>query len=464
MTQTKEFYLDTPSEGTLIVENPNNTAQLLDYFNALINDTSNEYNKKILKKLVQSIQKPGLRGIQIEAIKNLANFVSQGKYEGLVKVPTGGGKSRLFGEIISALLLKTIIFVPRILLLGQTKKELMTSGVPCEDIHCIGGGRAKDTSTKAFKKAIKQISKNNSGVILCTYQSFNSIFQSGNQELVDFLFENIDLIVRDEAHRSLGDITKDNINQILNGDMTEDLINPDEEEDWEIYEDMTLEEELQKEAGKKIISKEESKTGKKLHLLFTATPSLLLKDIRREYESIIEVNIERAVKEGIVTFPRHVSVGVAYVNTNEENITGSYIETELSDRFVDENGIPIYKKIVSTYLKEKAKQPNGYLPGVGFCSTIDYANKMREYCKENGIKAVTVTSADQEYKTEEQLEELKTKVNSGEIELIITVAKVAEGFDLPTLRCTLMFGPIYSPAKRIQGTGRTMRILSDEFK
>lgn len=46
---------------------------------------------------------------------------------------------------------------------------------------------------------------------------------------------------------------------------------------------------------------------------------------------------------------------------------------------------------------------------------------------------------------------------------VSTVAKVAEGWDVKTLRCALHFCPIRSEAKYIQGTGRIMRTLpSDE--
>jgi superfamily II DNA or RNA helicase len=37
-----------------------------------------------------------------------------------------------------------------------------------------------------------------------------------------------------------------------------------------------------------------------------------------------------------------------------------------------------------------------------------------------------------------------------EIDFVVTVTKVSEGWDVPTLRCAIPFAPILSPAKYLQ--------------
>ncbi len=51
-------------------------------------------------------------------------------------------------------------------------------------------------------------------------------------------------------------------------------------------------------------------------------------------------------------------------------------------------------------------------------------------------------------------------VENNQVDLIFTVSKVGEGWNVPTLRASLWFCATTSPAKKIQGVGRTMRCLN----
>lgn len=137
-------------------------------------------------------------------------------------------------------------------------------------------------------------------------------------------------------------------------------------------------------------------SDKKLELLLTATPKLLAKDIRDNYETIISIRTQEVVEQGDLIMPRRRTVGKSYVNADTENVTEEFLKAN-SLKFVDQHGIPIYKKIIAAYKEEKEKQPNGYLPFVAFCSTIEQAEFIRIEMEKEGIRASRVTSGNQKY-------------------------------------------------------------------
>ena len=53
-------------------------------------------------------------------------------------------------------------------------------------------------------------------------------------------------------------------------------------------------------------------------------------------------------------------------------------------------------------------------------------------------------------------------MDRGELDIIVTVSKVSEGFDYPPLVCALWFCPSLSPAKIMQGNGRIMRVTKSK--
>jgi superfamily II DNA or RNA helicase len=53
-------------------------------------------------------------------------------------------------------------------------------------------------------------------------------------------------------------------------------------------------------------------------------------------------------------------------------------------------------------------------------------------------------------------------LEANEIDIIVTVTKVSEGWDVQTLRCAIWYAPTLSPAKNLQGNGRIMRTITGE--
>lgn len=65
-----------------------------------------------------------LREKQLDVFEDLRNFLERGGTSGYIKLPTGTGKTVIFSELIEALGLKTIVVVPKKMLVEQTKKTM----------------------------------------------------------------------------------------------------------------------------------------------------------------------------------------------------------------------------------------------------------------------------------------------------------------------------------------------------
>ena len=123
-----------------------------------------------------------LRGKQIDVFEDLRNFIEAGGKEGgYIKLPTGTGKTVLFVELIETLDLRSLVVVPRNLLIEQTERSL-TEFAPDLDVGKVSG-RAKEFGRQ---------------VTIITYESFVKQVESGVLDPKDY-----DCLILDEAHMSL---------------------------------------------------------------------------------------------------------------------------------------------------------------------------------------------------------------------------------------------------------------------
>ena len=132
-----------------------------------------------------------LRGKQTEVFEALLKpeFSDEDIARGYFKLPTGFGKTVMFAHLTKSFLNETpdskkkiLVLVPRINLLEQTNEKFdKFIGVNTSYFY----GKEKDTSSR---------------VIISTYQSLRALLNNINKE-------DIDLIIADEAHHSLGENT-----------------------------------------------------------------------------------------------------------------------------------------------------------------------------------------------------------------------------------------------------------------
>ena len=92
---------------------------------------------------------------------------------------------------------------------------------------------------------------------------------------------------------------------------------------------------------------------------------------------------------------------------------------------------------------------------VVFCSTIEHARHVVETFKAAGVKAALVTS---ECSTIER-EKILAAVTSGEIQVLVNVAILTEGWDFPPVSCVILLRQASYKSTMIQMIGRGLRVI-----
>src|SRR3989344_2856821 len=128
-----------------------------------------------------------LRPKQLTVFEDLRTTLASGQSEGYIKLPTGTGKTVLFVEFAEAINLRTLAVVPTKLLVEQTEDKFdeFAEGLETGKIY---------TYAKEYGRP----------VTITTYNSLLTGIDNGTINPEDF-----DLLILDEAHRSLSDKRKD---------------------------------------------------------------------------------------------------------------------------------------------------------------------------------------------------------------------------------------------------------------
>ncbi len=203
----------------------------------------------------------------------------------------------------------------------------------------------------------------------------------------------------------------------------------------------------------------------KMHLRFTATPKLLEKDVQNTYDiDIIDwLTLKEVVDDWTLIFPQYINPWVATYKTEEDdlNITNKELaKLAESWKFIMENWESVEENLTKIYL-EKKEENNWYLPAVAFCSTIKQAEDYKNYLQSLWIRAERATSSNKDYNMWVSSDTAKQMFHDEKLDVVVTVSKVWEGWDVPTLRASIWLTPRNSPADKIQWVWRTMRKLNE---
>jgi len=356
----------------------------------------------------------GARLNQIHAIEALKQKLEDDSWNltGYFVQPTGAGKTVLFGLLVKALELKTLILVPKTLLLQQTKDELVkVLGIPESEIGLVGDG----------------FNDHNKSITISTYQSHLANF-SGEKKWYRDILKKIELLICDEAHKSLGDATQETLNleQIT---------------DEELVAEETAMMEVNQQLGRDV-----------LKLAFTATPKLSLKSVRKVFG---ETEISRdtyvnMVKSGVlVPFRMHHTEGYIIEGTDFEEGREMTLDEE-SKVLARER---TYQKLLDIYADLHTSSTDKLRTAV-FCSSIAECDKFIELANnEYGLKCIRVTSKDDK----EALKRAEDGLLNGTYDMVVTVDKLTEGWNFPPLNTVINARATNSPARLLQSCGRASR-------
>ncbi len=399
---------------------------------------------QIIQRISKSANDENARELQKKTFTALSESLRNWETWGVIKLPTGTGKTWIFAMILKAFRKNWLILVPRIDLYDSTARDLQAAGFKSSHIHFLHEqtwGNAEDRMMSLLiDPDIDWKSWKNQCIM--TYQGLTSMVRK-NPEMNTFIRNHFDVVIEDEAHRGLWDRTKNATEELVHQSVDQ-VYDFSQEADAEEAEEMAIEWEAEK------ILK-----WMKYSYKFTATPDLLGKSVADDGEYVFYATVEDAVRTGAIILPQYVDMWSAYTRSAElDSWKVSDIE-KLSewDNFVDESGKSIRDKIIDAYI-EKRSEHGTHLPWVAFASTIEHARQIVEVFESKWIQAARVTSCAGDISSKEATR----RMDNWDLDVIVTVTKVSEGFDYPPLACAMWFCPSLSPAKIFQWNGRIMRI------
>ncbi|MFO0764028.1 MAG: DEAD/DEAH box helicase family protein [Candidatus Gracilibacteria bacterium] len=419
----------------------------------------------LLQSLDTLSMDPNERELQRQTYTAIRESLRRGEKSGIIKLPTGTGKTWVFANLLNIFQRNGLILVPRTDLYSSTIRDLREVGFKDSEIRLIAEESGANSEERMLSILTDPSIDWSSGrnVTIMSYQSLNSMFKT-NPEIGSFMRSHFDMIIEDEAHRALGKKTKNAV-----GTLTEDGEDQEEQnlEEFIQTEELDIAEQSELEAEINVdhilgLDGESFQNDDRFNYKFTATPDLLKHSVSDESEYIFYATFEQAVRTRAIVLPQYVNMGSAYLRSGDlEKWKVKDIEAlsdQEDDQFIDENGLSIRDKIIDAYI-EKKQQHNNSLPAVAFASTIKHAAILVDAMRAKGIKAQRVTSARGDISSEQATE----MMDRGQLDVIITVTKVSEGFDYAPLSCALWFAPVLSPAKITQGNGRISRITPDKM-
>lgn len=491
--QPSEQNKQSLKQDNIIEESWNNILE-----NLVPREKLDAYTQDLLAKLDETLRLDGrgtikLRKLQRKSIRAFIDFLQLWKKQWYFKLPTWSGKTILFTQILDALDMSSIITAPKKTLVKQIAKTYKeTLSYDNNKIKTIEPKSGYLTATRQATNIINDIQsmeEKRKWSIVMTGHTLLSLEKRSPQSLkkLDAFTE---LYVEDEWHRALWEKTVPLLNSLTADasrsyshwqEVIDELLEQVDEklaEDVELLwedTDASLEEKI--EVIKEIINEEldqtkdqealslmeQKKGGKKIHLLFTATPNLLEKWLADHYHKILSIKTEEAVEDWSLILPEHEWVWVAYLNDMLDKRVSQRDLNNRVKKFVTEDWEFIHDVLIDKYLEQKEQVPQWYLPSLAVTADIPHAEFIRQELQKKWIRAVRVTSANADYDhgvTEDEAEEMLLK---DEVDVVITVNKLSEGWDVPLLRWFIRFAPTLSPAKQMQPPGRIMRTMEDSY-
>lgn len=379
-----------------------------------------------------------LRSSQLFAIKDLVDFLKNlgiGQLMGYLRQATGAGKTVLFGILVLLLDVKTLILVPSITLLHQTKKEFMEAlGISEDDIGIVG-----DDLFETGKK-----------ITIATYASHrNMLFGTWDRDAqYRDAVGDCPFWVCDEGHRALGELTADSIKGVGT------IYAEDEGEE-------NLEEEQAQEDEVTAADLNDPRFVNILKLAFTATPQLQGKSVEDIFPTkVSEIGMDQLVAAHILVPYRVIPIEASVY---EAEIKGVDISARKELEILERERV--FEKLLEQFEDHREKifaETGEVLKTAVFCRTISQCDAFLKVAEAMGFSAMVVTSRETKEGGDAVLREAEEKLLSGEIDFVITVNKLAEGWNFPPLNAAILARAILSPAVMIQACGRACRSFFDK--
>lgn len=345
--------------------------------------------------------------------------------------PTGAGKTGAFAIDIALMDVPSLTLVPFDSLLDQTKKDLVKiGGISESDIGIVGGGT-------------KEVGCMHT---IATYSGHAAMMRKGG-EYAKFMRTQCKLVICDEVHhQALGDSTQGSISDV----------------DSEISE----EESAAIESERDVMSHLSEQTSvKSLKIGFTATPKGSRKHVQKYFPHCLgRVYHKEMVDAGLVVPYRIVQCdGSVYEGELEKYLTEDEEVKILEREQIYKKLAGEYADVLGTYGTTKRRSKKYPMRGMAFCTNHAECEKFAEEAAAHGLRCKIVTGHEAKGRTGQQvIDAAVQEVLKGECDLLVTVEKLATGFNCPEINAVI-WARITSAAKTIQGIGRGARSFTDEY-
>ena len=188
---------------------------------------------------------------------------------------------------------------------------------------------------------------------------------------------------------------------------------------------------------------------------FTATPNRGdgkgLRDVFNNCAHQIEIG--SLIQEGFLVRPKTFVVDLG-VNDQLDNVTRRGKEYDMEEVAAIMDHQVINDRIVREW-REKA----GDRKTVVFCSTVKHAEHLCDAFLVSGVAANFVTGETPKDERAEMLHDLE----HGDLQVMVNVAVLTEGFDAPPVSCVILTRPCSQKGTMVQMIGRGLRIVDPEL-
>ena len=187
---------------------------------------------------------------------------------------------------------------------------------------------------------------------------------------------------------------------------------------------------------------------------FTATPNRGdKKGLKKVFTNCShQIEISTLIREGFLVPPKTFVIDVG-VQKDLANVRKTVTDFDMSEVEKIMNKRAINEKIVAEW-QDKAETRKT----VVFCSTINHAQDVCDEFRRANIRAEIVTG---DTPAEERKQILKD-LEHGDVQVVVNVAVLTEGFDAPPISCIVLTRPCSYKSTMVQMIGRGLRTVSQE--
>ena len=188
---------------------------------------------------------------------------------------------------------------------------------------------------------------------------------------------------------------------------------------------------------------------------FTATPNRGDgKGLRSIFNNCShQIELATLIREGFLVPPKAYVVDVGVTEALEG------VTRRGNDFDMDEVARIMNKRVINERVVNEWQDRAGDRKTVVFCSTINHAQDLLDMFIEHDINAEMVIGDTPKPEREQILHDLEF----GDVQVVVNVAVLTEGFDAPPVSCVVLTRPCSFKSTMVQMIGRGLRILDPEI-